>query len=435
LAWCQQQEIPTLLTYWRTLRAFNRSILLYLAVWGLAGFAYFGILGVLLNLYLLRLGFDPEFIGVLIGSGQLVWAIFALPAGAIGARIGVRNALIGALALTSFGLGLFLLVEALPPTMWKGWLLGWWMLVWVGVSLFTVNGIPYLMSITRPEERNHAFSVQAALIGLLAFVGSIIAGQLPGLFARWTDTTLAHAAPYRYALWLVPGAYLIGLLAMLGTRSAKMDTPTAARTHSSAAPIGLFVFFGLITFLQAASEGAIRAFFNLYLDVGLRLSTEQIGTVMGLGQLLPVFVVLATPLFLARWGTKFTLTVATFALTAFLVPLAAIPHWAAASIGFVGMGATIGVLGTTRNIFSQEIVLPQWRTTTSAIATIGLALGWASTSGIGGYVIARLSYSGLFFIGAASAFAAAILLWNNLRLQSVNVNPVPVASTISADGS
>ena len=329
---------------------------------------------------------------------------------------------------------MFLSVEALPETLWKGWLLGWWMLVWIGVALFTVNGIPFLMSITRPEERNHAFSVQAAIIALLAFVGSIVAGQLPGLFAKWTDTTLAHPAPYRYALWLVPGAYLIGLLAMLGTRSVKSDAQPIARTHASAAPIGLFIFFGLITFLQAASEGAIRAFFNLYLDVGLHLSTGQIGTVMGLGQLLPVFVVLATPVFLARWGTKLTLTVATFALTAFLVPLAAIPHWVAASIGFVGMGATIGVLGTSRNIFSQEIVQPQWRTTTSAIATIGLALGWAVTSGVGGYIIPRLGYSGLFFIGAALAFTAAILLWNSLRQQSVTLKPVPVASTIPADG-
>jgi MFS family permease len=424
-----------MLAYWRTLRAFNRSILLYLAVWGLAGFAYFGILGVLLNLYLSRLGFDPEFIGVLIGSGQLIWAIFALPAGAIGARIGVRRALIIALAITSSTLALFLLVEAVPETLWRAWLLGWWLLVWIGVSLFTVNGIPYLMSITRPDERNHAFSIQAAVISLMAFVGSVIAGQLPGLFARWSDSTLAHAAPYRYALWLVPGAYLLGLLAMLGTRSTKAEAQAVARTNTSAAPVGLFVFFGLVTFLQAGSEGAIRAFFNLYLDVGLRLPTEQIGTVMGLGQLLPVFVVLATPLFLARWGTKLTLTVATFALSVFLIPLAAFPHWAVASLGFVGMGATIGVLGTSRNIFSQEIVLPQWRTTTSAIATIGLALGWAVTSGVGGYIVPRLGYSGLFFIGAALAFAAAFLLWNHLRLESVGVKPVPVASTISADGS
>lgn len=424
-----------MLTYWRTLRAFNRSVLLYLTVWGLLGFAYFGFLAVLLNLYLLRLGFDPEFIGLLIGSGQLIWAIFALPAGAIGARIGVRRAIIGALGLTGFGLALFLLVEALPSTIWTGWLLGWWLVIWVGAALVTVNGIPYLMSITRPEERNHAFSLQAAVIGLMAFVGSVIAGRLPGLFASWSDTTLVQAAPYRYALWIVPAVYLVALLAMLGTRAAKLEVQASDRTKTSAAPIGLFAFFGLITFLQAASEGTIRAFFNVYLDVGLHLPTEQIGTVMGLGQLLPVFVVLATPLFLARWGTKLTLLVATVTMAVLVVPLAAIPHWAVATLGFMGVGATIAVLGTARNIFSQEIVLPQWRTTTSAIATIGLALGWAIASSIGGYIIARLSYSGLFFIGAALAFAAAILLWNYLRLQSVSLKPVLVASTISADGS
>jgi MFS family permease len=425
-----------LLTYWRTLRAFNRSVLLYLTVWGLLGFAYFGFLGVLLNLYLLRLGFDPEFIGLLIGSGQLIWAIFALPAGAIGARIGVRKAITGALGITGSALGFFLLVEAVPSTLWTGWLIGWWMVIWVGAALVTVNGIPYLMSITRPEERSYAFSLQSAVIGLMAFVGSVIAGQLPGLFARWSDMTLVQAAPYRYALWIVPGAYLVALLVMLRTPTTKQEAQKSERSNpsSAAAPIALFLFFGLITFLQAASEGTIRAFFNVYLDAGLHLPTEQIGTVMGLGQLLPVFVALATPFFLARWGTKLTLLAATVTMAVLVVPLASIPHWAVATLGFMGVGATIAVIGTARNIFSQEIVVPQWRTTTSAIATIGLALGWAIASSAGGYIIARFSYSGLFFIGAGLAFTAAILLWNYRRLQSISLKPVPVASPISADG-
>src|SRR5919204_1900765 len=76
----------------RMLRPFNRSIHLWLLGFAIAGFTYFGVQAVLFNLYLLRLGFGPQFIGLLVGSGQVLFALAALPAGALGQRAGVRGA-------------------------------------------------------------------------------------------------------------------------------------------------------------------------------------------------------------------------------------------------------------------------------------------------------------------------------------------------------
>ena len=73
-------------------RAFNRSIQLWLVFWALGGFAYFGLQGGLLNLYLLRLGFGPQFIGLLVGFGEIAGGVAALPAAAFGRRVGLRTA-------------------------------------------------------------------------------------------------------------------------------------------------------------------------------------------------------------------------------------------------------------------------------------------------------------------------------------------------------
>lgn len=43
--------------------------------------------------YLLRLGFDVQFIGLMVGLGQVVWAAAALPAGMLSNRIGLGNGL------------------------------------------------------------------------------------------------------------------------------------------------------------------------------------------------------------------------------------------------------------------------------------------------------------------------------------------------------
>src|SRR5437870_10570516 len=95
---------------WFIVRGFNSSVRLWLLTWALAAFGYFGLQGVLLNLYLLRLGFGPEFIGLLLGSGQLMWAIAAIPAGAVGRRIGLRTALLSGIVLLGVAFALRLLV-------------------------------------------------------------------------------------------------------------------------------------------------------------------------------------------------------------------------------------------------------------------------------------------------------------------------------------
>ena len=50
-----------MLNDWRILCTLNPSIRRYLVIWALLGFGYFGIQGVLLNLYLIRLGFGAAF--------------------------------------------------------------------------------------------------------------------------------------------------------------------------------------------------------------------------------------------------------------------------------------------------------------------------------------------------------------------------------------
>ena len=129
----------------------------------LFGFAIFGgIYPILLNLYLLRLGYGPEFIGLLNASGSLCIAIFCIPAGALGSRWGSRQVMIAGLLLLVAGNGLLPLAEFAPAGSRSAWLLATNLLGALGVALYIVNTSPYLMAVTGDAERNHAFSVQAA---------------------------------------------------------------------------------------------------------------------------------------------------------------------------------------------------------------------------------------------------------------------------------
>ncbi len=188
-------------TYLQKLRLFNRDVRLFLVTAALSGFTWDGIRAVLFNLYLLRLDYGPESIGLINAVGALAFAVFCLPAGALGARWGCRRTLLSGMGLMVVGNGLLPLVEFMPATWQTGWLLATYVLACLGLALYFVNGAPFLMNATGPKERNHAFSVQAALTPLAGFVGSLAAGALPRVFVTMLDVSPEAPAAYRYPLF------------------------------------------------------------------------------------------------------------------------------------------------------------------------------------------------------------------------------------------
>jgi len=204
-----------LLNYVHNLRSLNRNVLLYLAATCLIGFALDGgVFAVLFNLYLLRLGFGPEFIGQVIASGMITYSITALISGSVGERFGYRVMMVIGLILMSGG-GFFLpLAEFLPRNWQQITIISLFSLLYIGMGFYYVNCVPYVTSISSEAEHSRAFSMQTAILALAAFTGSLFGGFLPAIFAGWFGLDLDHAAPYRYplilaSLALLPGVYIL----------------------------------------------------------------------------------------------------------------------------------------------------------------------------------------------------------------------------------
>lgn len=188
-------ERRPVITYLQKLRLVSREIRLYLVTTALVGFCYMGIYVVLFNLYLLRLGYGPEFLGLVSSASSLAYAISSFPAGALGRRWGIRRTAIAGVSLIVADLGLPPLAEMAPATMQPAWLLVTYSQAWCGASLYGVNADVFIIGATGPEERSYAFSMQMATWPLAGFAGSLVGGLLPGLFATVSHTLLAHPAP------------------------------------------------------------------------------------------------------------------------------------------------------------------------------------------------------------------------------------------------
>ena len=133
----------------------------------------------------------------------------------------------------------------------------------------------------------------------------------------------------------------------------------------------VITLLALVVGLRLAGRTTVTTFFNVYLDADLQISTALIGLLAAAGKLLSVPAALMTPLLIERWGKERTIIWGSLGLAFSILPLALIPHWSAAGLGFMGVTALFSITSAPIRVYSQEIVSPEWRTTISGALTMG----------------------------------------------------------------
>ncbi len=409
------------------IRLFNRDTRLFLTAGAIHAMAVVGVYGVLLNLYLLRTGYGIEFIGLITAAGLLSFAVFSLPAGYVAQRWGIRRTMIASLGIGVAAMGLMPLADLLPEAIRGGWLATGNVLAGLGTTAFHVSIMPYLMASTGPAERRQAFSMRWALFYVGSFAGSILGGVLPPAIAFVTRESLQDPQPFRYSLF-VGGVLLVGALWAVSRASEMRADPQAiAVVRGHRFPLGILAIFGGAVFLWATAEGAAQAFFNVYLDTRLEITTFQIGIIIAIARIAGIPASLAAPDIARRIGNGQTAALASLAAALSLIPLALVPHWAAAGAAFVAINVSVGVLAPASYLFMFGLVAERWRL---AIASTSIGAGVAGFAAIalgGGFLIARLDYPIFFLISAAITTVGVLLFWIRFVSRAQVADP-PVAA-------
>ena len=405
-------------SYFHVLRGFNRDVRLYLITTMLIGLTVDGgIYTVLFNLYLLRLGYGPEFVGLINGAGMLVFALICLPAGTFGGRWGNRRMMIVGLSLLVIGCGLLPFAESRTENWQAGWLFITWCLAFIGFAMYFVNTAPFAMKIAHQRERSHVFSVQAALWSLAGFAGSLVGGFLPGIFAIYLGVSLDQAAPYRYSL-LAAGLLLIpSVLAIAATREGPTQPIQERSVKGEASPLRLIAFLTLIRLLVVTGVGTLFTFFNVYMDAGLHISTVHIGVLSAIGRLLSIPTALIVPLLTARWGNGHIAAWASLGTAIGMLPLILISHWSAAGLGFIGVLALTSIRYPAFLVYTMEVVSPARRGTMSGAGEMASGLSFSAMALGGGYIIKAFGYRSFFLTGASLTVIGTLSFLVHLRLQ------------------
>jgi predicted MFS family arabinose efflux permease len=272
------------------------------------------------------------------------------------------------------------------------------------------------MAATSEDERNPAFSLQAAIWPFFGFVGNLVGGLLPGLFAFLLSVPLAEAAPYRLTLLLASALESLAVLAIWQTKEVARAplAETKERSSGSALPWLVIGVVAFISILRIGSEYTMRVFFNVYLDSVLATPTALIGLLLAAGQLLALLSLLA-PWVMARYRKERIIILSMVGMALAFLPVLFVAHWLAVGFSFIVMIGLVAILGPVYQIFSLELVRPQWHTAVASALSMAVGISIATIALGGGSLIVSHGYPVLFALGALLALVGALLFGTYFR--------------------
>ncbi len=393
------------------LQQFGRNARLYLGYTFVSGFG-FAIYQLFFNLYVLSLGYSPAFIGLLVGLPALVATVAAVPAGVVGDRVGYRKLLVVGLALAASGF----VLAALSPT--RGALLAFGVLFGLSRTFLDVVNAPFMALHSGDTERTHLFSVQFSTRTLSGFLGSLVAGGLPTLFAVLLGVGSGDPAVYRGTLLVGACIFAAATLPLLRlephqptpvTRPRRMRSWTGlAKDMRLSRPLMRLIAPHVVVGLGA---GALIPFMNVFFNVRFEVSDSVLGALFAGQSLFVGVATLLGPVFAERLGKVRTVVVMQLFSIPFLVLLGFSPTLAPAAMAFLVRAGLMNLGNPLYFAFVMEQVPAGERGTASALLIMSWQGSWAVSSWVSGHLQEGPGFAPVFALTCCAYLAASWLMY------------------------
>ncbi len=399
----------------RRLPGLNGQVLLYLCHSLFFHIGLLGIADILLNFYLVSIGYDAETIGLLQSLPRLSGFMVGLPIGWIANRVGNRRLI----ALSTCGLALSVaataFTQSLPILVISRFCWG---------ACFGANQVvkaPFMVTLTHRSEHTAQFSYHNLVSMLAVALGSLLGGFLPILVSEvavldGTGAVRPEEMPLAYQGGIVIAALVIllsvlPLLFLRGDSASSDATETRNRLSLRFVPWRSILRLTFPLFVFGISGGLTFPFFNLFFRDVFGITDSAVGSVIGLGWLVMGIMPMLNPFWEARMGRA-------LALTALMV---------ASAIAFVGLSLSsallvavvfyvmaIGIRNTMQPLFQpllMDSLNENFHNIASSVGLVLWNLGWFGSTLSFGLLQATIGYRNIMLV------VAFFVLMNGLSIR------------------
>ncbi|MCL5985397.1 MAG: MFS transporter [Actinobacteria bacterium] len=393
--------------YIRTITLFNKNARILLLNIFLMGTGM-SVFSVLFNLYLLRMGYGEDQIGIYQMSIGASIAMLAIPSGYIIDRFGFKRPMIIASVITVlaviFQASFYPIIAIVVFTFVYGGC----------VSLLMVADNPFMMENSTRNERAHLFSISFALMMLTGFFGGLLGGYLPGLIAKTTNLNSDDYLSYRYSLYISILFVVASVIPFFFIEEKGRGNPSCHRLIdrfriSKIKNKRLFARLLIPNVLIGFGAGLIVPFINVYLKNQVNASTSAIGLIFSLTSVLTGLMSFGVPILTKKFGKINTVVFTQLFSLPFLIGITLSSFLPIVAFFVLARSVIMNLSTPAMSNFSMESVASDEKGLFSGFSGLAWNGTWAISNIAAGFIMARISYLIPYYICAVLYFLAAIL--------------------------
>jgi MFS family permease len=370
-----------------------------------------GMMGVLLGIYLARVGLDVTGIGLVISAGLLGAAAATLVVTLVGDRWGRRRVLlwltllsvVGGVMATLFSEQLFLSVAA-----FLGMLNG--MGRDRGASMVLEQAI--LPTTVTAQERTQVF----AWYNLLQDVGHALGGLLAGIPALLRLLGVEEEISFRLTMLLYASLYLPVFLAYLRLSAITEATPTPERLILSPSSRVILTKISALFAVDSLAGGFIgTALIAFYFYSRFGVNEAILGILFLGARLANALSHLGAAWLAKRIGLVNTMVFTHIPSSLLLMTVTIAPNFGIAALLFILREGLVEMDVPTRQSYVMAVVRPEERTFASGVTHLVRMGGWAIAPSIAGWLMQTITPALPLIIGATLKIGYDILLYSAFR--------------------
>ena len=382
----------------RTFTGDSRRFLASAFLWGFA----FSVTWLYLNFLFENLGFSDSLVGAANAIPNMVAIVLALPVARLAGRLGFIRSLRIAAVVAGTGLVVLGFVEQTVLVILAVALVG------VGGMAFWVVPSPLMTALEPAANRTYLFSAQFASHLVAGFLGSLIGGQMPAIFASLADIDPKSLQAIQWTVVLSGLLYMLAAVPLRNVAEVRPDDPGHGSLWNiprAARPI--FLKLLAPNALIGLGAGLIIPFLNIFVEGKFGVDFSTLGAVFAWSQLGMAVAVMTQPLIAARLGKVASIVLVQALSLPFIAMLGFSSSFAAVAIALFVRSALMNAANPIYAAFTMEQVKEGWRPALAAAENMVWAAGWVVGPIASGLVRERFGFDTGFLV----LFAAMLGLY------------------------
>jgi len=401
--------------------SFNRGARLFLIATILDGLVL-TIWWLYFNFYILGLGYDREFLGLVNSVPAIAALLLGLPLGFLVDRIGLKWSMLT-------GVCLFLMASAAEVIFPNPFIiLSAGFVGGAANTLYFLSQAPYMMRVSNRENRTMLFSLNFGLVTLSGALGNLLAGQLPVFFAEFLSVDANSANAYQAVLlsaiilgsltliplWMIkePVIQNNGIIMEIDNSSWILVIRRVGKQVKQVLSQRITLKLSLPNLLIGFGAAILIPYMNVFFREQFNISDQKLGVIFSISALLTGIGSIIAPRMAEVMGSKIRMVVFTQGLSLlFLAILGFSPYLWLAAVGFLVRGTLMNMAVPLYNAFSMEQVRETEQAPVNSIKEWSWQVGWAVGPYVSGVIQKSYGFTPLFITTLVLYFTSTLLVW------------------------